>query len=221
VNLSQVKPSERLFIGLTSPGRAKSKVIRRIKRLVECHTGPEKTVIVNTDGWVEGDEAILYKRQMLDELQPDIALGIGGNEISSIFQTGNRTTLLVGSPDTIRERTRFDRKELRSLGYRKYLAGASLRTLHIDGTRLRYCLAPNDLDMENIQRLQLKNMKDAIVGLLNSEGFLEEIGVLKDLSPSTKKVRVWSRISGTPSKIEIGEVRLNNEGRELGHLGPP
>ncbi len=218
VNLSQVKPSERLFIGLTSPGRAKSKVIRSIKRLVECHAKPGKAVIVNTDGWVEGDEATLYKRQMLDELRPDITLGIGGTDISPIFQAKNRTTLLVGSPDTIRERTRVDRKELRSLGYKKYLTGAFFRTLRLDGTRLRYCLASKDLDLEHIPQLQFENMKGAIVGFLDADGFLQEIGVLKDLVRSTKMVTVWSRISGTPSTIEIGDVKLNNEGRELGHL---
>ncbi len=220
VNLSQVKPSERLFIGLTSPGHAKGKVIRSIKRLVECHTKPGKMVIVNTDGWIEGNEAALYKLQMLDELQPDITLGIGGNETPSILQTGNRTTLLVGSPDIIRERTRIDRRELRVLGYRRYLAGASLRTLRLDGVRLRYCLAPNDLDLRVIPRLQLENLKDAIVGFLDADGFLQEIGVLKDLLRSAKTVKVWSRISDTPSTIEIGDVKLNNEGRELGHLWP-
>ena len=220
VNLSQVKPSERLFIGLTSPGHAKGKVIRSIKRLVECHTKPGKMVIVNTDGWIEGNEAALYKLQMLDELQPDITLGIGGNETPSILQTGNRTTLPVGSPDIIRERTRIDRRELRVLGYRRYLAGASLRTLRLDGVRLRYCLAPNDLDLRVIPRLQLENLKDAIVGFLDASGFLQEIGVLKDLLRSAKTVKVWSRISGTPSTIEIGDVKLNNEGRELGHLWP-
>jgi polynucleotide 5'-hydroxyl-kinase GRC3/NOL9 len=219
VNLSQVKPSERLFLGLTSPARAKGKVIRSIKRLVECHAKPGKTVIINTDGWVEGDEATLYKLQMLDELQPDITLGIGGNDIPSIFQARNRTTLLVGSPDTIRERTRVDRKELRSLGYRKYLTGAIFRALRIDRTRLCYCLASKDLDLEHIPQLQFESMRGAIVGFLDADGFLQEIGVLKELVRSAKMVNVWSRITGTPSKIEIGDVKLNNEGCELGHLG--
>ena len=101
-NLAQVRPSERLFIGLTSPGRAKNKVIRGTKRLVDYHTKPGKTTIVNTDGWVSGNEAVLYKLRMLEELRPDITLGIGNGDISPILQAGNRATLIVGSPDTIR-----------------------------------------------------------------------------------------------------------------------
>ena len=220
VNLSQVEPSERLFIGLTSPGHAKAKVIRSIMRLVESHTKPGKMVIVNTDGWITGNEAVLYKLQMLDELHPDITLGIGGNEISPILQAGNRATLLVGSPDTIKERTRVDRRELRSLGYQKYLAGASLRTFHVNGVKLRYCITPNDLDLDRVPRSQLGNLKDTIVGFLDANDFLQEIGILKDIVHSTRIIRVWSRIERPPNKIEIGDVKLNNDGRELGHLWP-
>jgi polynucleotide 5'-kinase involved in rRNA processing len=218
-NLSQIKPSERLFIGLTSPGYAKGKVIRSIKRLVGCHANPGKTVIVNTDGWVSGSEAVLYKLQMLDELHPDITVGIGGSEISPILQAGNRTALLVASPDTIKERTRIDRKELRSLGYRKYLAGASLKTFRVDGVKIRRCLTTENLDLDRVPRAQVGNLKDAIVGFLDTDDSLQEIGILKEVVPSARTVRIWSRILNAPSKIEIGDVKLSNDGRELGHLG--
>jgi polynucleotide 5'-hydroxyl-kinase GRC3/NOL9 len=218
-NLSQIEPTERLFIGITSPGQAKGKVIRSTRRLVGYHTKPGKITIVNTDGWVSGTEAVLYKLQMLDELQPDITVGIGGNEISPILQVGNRTTLLVASPDAIKERTRIDRKGLRSLGYRKYLAGASLMAFHIDGVKARSCLTLENLNLSRASRAQIGNLKDAIVGFLDADDLLQEIGILKDAIPSTGILRIWSRILNAPSKIEIGDVRLSNDGRELGHLG--
>ena len=218
VNLSEVRPSERLFIGLTSPGYAKAKVIRSIKRLVEYHAKTGKMVIVNTDGWVDGNEAVLYKLQMLDELQPDITLGIGGNEISPILQAGDRASLLVGSPDIIKERTRLDRRALRSLGYQKYLAGASQGVFRVNGVKVRYCLAMNDLDLDNVPRSRLEDLKDTIVGLLDANDFLQEIGILNEVSPTT--VKVWSRIQNAPKRIEIGDVRLNHHGLELGYLRP-
>jgi polynucleotide 5'-kinase involved in rRNA processing len=218
-NLSQIETSERLFIGLTSPGQAKCKVIRGTKRLVGYHARPGKITIVNTDGWVSGTEAVLYKLQMLDGLQPDITVGIGGSEISPILQVGNRTTLLVASPDTIKERTRIDRKELRSLGYRRYLTGASLKTFHVDGLNVRSCLTLNNLDLARVSRAQAGNLKDAIVGLLDADDLLQEIGILKDAVPSARILRIWSRILNAPSKIEVGDVKLSNDGRELGYLG--
>jgi len=218
-NLSQIKPSQRLFIGLTSPGYAKGKVVRSIKRLVGYHTKPGITVIVNTDGWVSGSEAALYKLRMLDELHPDITLGVGDGDISSILETGNRATLLVGSPDTIKERTRIDRRELRSLGYQKYLYGASLRTFRMNGVKLRHCMATEGMNLGRVSRSSLDNLKDTIVGFLDADDLLLEIGVLKHVVPSTRTVKIWSRVSNAPAKIEIGEVRLNSDGRELGYLG--
>jgi len=215
-NLTQVKPSERLFIGLTSPGRAGDKVIRGAKRLVDYHTKPGKITIVNTDGWISGSEAVLYKLQMLEELHPDMTLGIGDSGVSPILQAGNRATLIVASPDTIKERTRLDRSELRSLAYRKYLAGATLKTFTANGLKLSRSTTMEDLD--RIPWSRLENLKDAIVGLLDADDLLQEIGILKDIAVSAKSVRIWSRITGFPAKIEVGGVKLSNEGRELGHL---
>jgi len=217
-SLSQIIPSERLFIGLTSPGRAKNKVIHSTKRLVDYHTKPGKITIVNTDGWVSGSEAVLYKLQMLDELRPDMTLGIGDSDISPILQAGNRATLIVGSPDTVKERTRLDRLELRSLGYRKYLAGATLRAFRMNGLELRHCTTMGDLGLDRVSRSRLENLKETIVGLLNANDLLQEIGILKDIVPSARTVKIWSRISYLPAKIEVGDVKLNNDGRELGHL---
>jgi polynucleotide 5'-hydroxyl-kinase GRC3/NOL9 len=217
-SLSQIIPSERLFIGLTSPGRAKNKVIHSTKRLVDYHTKPGKITIVNTDGWVSGSEAVLYKLQMLDELRPDMTLGIGDSGISPILQGGNRATLIVGSPDTVKERTRLDRLELRSLGYRKYLAGATLRAFRMNGLKLRHCTTMGDLGLDRVSRSRLENLKETIVGLLNANDLLQEIGILKDIVPSARTVKIWSRISYLPAKIEVGDVKLNNDGRELGRL---
>jgi len=220
VSLSQIEPSERLFIGLTSPGRVKDKVIRGVKRLVGRHARPGRLVIVNTDGWVTGSEAAAYKLRMLDELKPNLTLAIGtDSDTSEILQAGNRAALLVGSPDLIKERTRVDRRELRTLGYQKYLAGSSLRTFRVDGVQLWSALASETLDIPRLSRSRFEDLKGAIVGFLDAECFLHEIGVLKEIVPSAMTVKIWSRISATPSKIEVGEVRLNSEGRELTYVG--
>lgn len=220
VNLSEVEPSERVFIGLTSPGRVKGKVILGVKRLVARHAGHGKLVIVNTDGWVKGSEAVKYKVQMLNELKPEIALGIGSDDdTSQILQAGNLTALLAGSPDIIKERTQVDRRQLRALGYQKYLAGASVKVFRSDRTGLQSALSSEALHLNRLSRSQVEDLKDAIVGFLDADGFLQEIGILKDIIPSTKTVKIWSRIAATPSKIETGGVKLSDDGRELGYVG--
>jgi polynucleotide 5'-hydroxyl-kinase GRC3/NOL9 len=220
VSLSRVEASERLFIGVTSPGRAKGKVIRSVRRLLACHAKPSKLVIVNTDGWVSGSEAVAYKLEMLDQLEPDLTLGIGiESHASTILQTASRASLLLGSPDTIRERSRVDRKELRTLGYQKYLAGSSLRTLRLNGVRLWNAVGAEALDLHRLSWSRAVHLKDALVGFLGAEGFLLEIGVLKEIVPSAMIVRVWSRVTSALSRIEVGNVRLSSDGRELGYVG--
>ena len=219
VNLSDVCPSERIFIGLTSPGRVKDKVIRSVKRLVGRHVKPGNLVIVNTDGWTTGSEAVTYKVQMLDEVQPDIVLGIGAKQdTADILQAGNRSTLLVSPPDTIRERSQIERKELRTLRYQKYLSGSSLKTFRANGASVRESLSSQVLDLRAMSWPRTETLKDAIVGFLGTDGFLQEIGVLKDIVPSTMTIRVWSRIAPPFKEIEVGCVRLSNDGHELGYV---
>jgi len=218
LNLSQVNASERLFIGLTSPGRVKNKVIGGIRRLVGWHKKPGELVIVNTDGWVSGTEAAAYKLQMLDEIKPDITLGIGrGDETSRILQAGRYATLLVGSPDVVKERTQADRRELRTLGYQKYLAGASAKTIRLDHVTVQDAVSLDRLNLHHVSRLQAEKIKDAIVGFIDTDGLLQEIGVLKEMHPSARTITVWSRASRSPNLLEVGGVRLGEDGRELGY----
>jgi len=218
LNLSQVNASERLFIGLTSPGRAKNKVINGVRRLVGYRKKPGEFVIVNTDGWVSGTEAVTYKLQMLDEIKPDIAFGIGGgDETSEILQAGHCATLLVGSPDIIKQRNQIDRRELRTLAYQKYLAGASSKTLRLGEAKIQDAISSETLDLHEISRRQVEEIRDAIVGFIDTDGLLQDIGVLKEVTPSAKTLRIWSRASHAPSLLELGGVKLSEDGRELGY----
>jgi polynucleotide 5'-kinase involved in rRNA processing len=66
----------------------------------------------------------------------------------------------------------------------------------------------------------VEDLKEAIVGFLDADGFLQEIGILKDIIPSAATVKIWSRIAVAPGKIEIGGVKLSEDGRELGYVKP-
>jgi len=76
-----------------------------------------------------------------------------------------------------------------------------------------------DLDLDRASRSWVENLKDTVVGLLDADDLLQEIGILKDIVPSVRMVKIWSRLPNLPAKIEVGDVKLNNDGRELGHLG--
>jgi polynucleotide 5'-hydroxyl-kinase GRC3/NOL9 len=219
-SLSRLEPSERIFIGCTSPGRVKGKVIQSVSRLVNLHAKPETVVIVNTDGWVVGVEAASYKIQLLDALQPAVILGIGGgDDLSAILHAAKRVTLLLASPDLIMERTRVDRRELRTLGYQKYLAGSSVRSCRLNGTQLWHLLSDGPLNLPSMSPHQLRALEESVVGFLDANDFLTEIGVLKKIVPSEMTAKILCRTSDAAKKIEIGEVRLSSTFRELAYPG--
>jgi len=83
---------------------------------------------------------------------------------------------------------------------------------------VRDSLSSQALNLRAMSRPRAETLKDAIVGFLDTDGFLQEIGILKDIVPSTMTIRVWSRIVPPFKEIEVGCVRLSNDGHELGYV---
>ncbi|MCK4475059.1 hypothetical protein KAU30_04375, partial [Candidatus Bathyarchaeota archaeon] len=91
-------------------------------------------VVVNTDGWVEGEEAVNYKVKLVEHLNPNIVFCIQQREeLAPILNAlENFRKMIVDSPSAIRHRSREKRKSLRELGYVKYLRNAKVRSLPLN-----------------------------------------------------------------------------------------
>jgi len=129
------------FIGLTSPSGAVSKVIERVTEMKEKALKRSIDVlIINTDGWIEGEDAVRYKVALAKQIKPNWLIAI--QEQSELtFLLGALTEiqkLIVKSPPALRKRDREERKILRELGYKKYLKCARsesfpLRWIKVEG----------------------------------------------------------------------------------------
>jgi len=131
-DLFNLKAKNVFFVGLTSPSGATNKVIEGMTTLKnEISSSDPNFVVINTDGWVEGDDAIKYKIQLVEELKPDIIFCIQQkDELASIIDTlGRFKRIVIDSPPAIRQRSREKRKNLRELGYMKYLKNAKVQSL--------------------------------------------------------------------------------------------
>jgi len=119
------------FVGVTSPSGAVSEVIDGIARMTGgvLKLGTD-LLIVNTDGWVEGEDAVRYKLALAKRIKPRMVIGI---------QEQNELTFLLGAltdvpnasiepSPAVRKRDREERKLLRELGYKKYLKGAAIQS---------------------------------------------------------------------------------------------
>jgi polynucleotide 5'-hydroxyl-kinase GRC3/NOL9 len=127
------------FIGATSPNGNADKVIEGMtalrQEILDANSG---TVIVNTDGWIEGQDAVGYKVRLVQALAPDMIFYIQQkDEMAPIMAAlESYKGVMVDCPATIRQRTREKRRDLRELGYIKYLKNSKVQSLPLNWLRI-------------------------------------------------------------------------------------
>ncbi|MGQ9623997.1 MAG: Clp1/GlmU family protein [Candidatus Bathycorpusculaceae bacterium] len=127
------------FVGVTSPSAAINKVIEglvTLKRQI-LEDNPD-FIVVNTDGWVEGEDAVNYKARLVEELNPDVVFCIQQkDELAHLLNALEKfKKVIVESPMAIRQRSREKRKSLRELGYIKHLKNAKVQSFPISWLKI-------------------------------------------------------------------------------------
>jgi polynucleotide 5'-hydroxyl-kinase GRC3/NOL9 len=162
-DLFNLKAENAYFVGVTSPSKTVDKVIEGLTSLEnEILSNRPDFVLVNTDGWVEGKEAVSYKVKLVEHLNPNIVFCIQQKEeLAPIFNSLEKfRKIIVDSPSMIRHRNREKRKGLRELGYMKYLRDAKVR-----------CLPLNWLQIE----------ENELIGMGGKRGSAENAGKIYEL----------------------------------------
>ena len=209
-SLLDLSPLAMIFIGDTSPNRVQSKLVEGIRRL--SNTGEQALTIINTDGWVVDPEALTYKVELIKAVQPDLVLGITtGQELESILSGTSAVSMRIDAPASILARSRSDRRQIRTAGYRRFLDGGKTMKYPLRETQLKL---PNGL--QPIQSVRISELRNLIVGLLDAQGYLLQIGILQSLDEDS--FRVYSRSTDHLRNIELGNVKLSTDGIELGYL---
>jgi polynucleotide 5'-hydroxyl-kinase GRC3/NOL9 len=209
-SLVDLVPSALIFIGDTSPSRVQPKLLNGIRRLL--NNRKQSLTIINTDGWVSDPDAIIYKAALIEAVRPDLVLGIAiGGELEPILSRAAAISMQIEAPTTILMRSRRDRREIRAAAYRRFLDGGRARRYSVREIRVK--LPYGSPQPELVQPSELRNL---VVGLLDSEGYLLQIGVLLSLEEDSAKV--YSRHADHLKEIELGYVKLSTAGAELGYL---
>jgi len=127
------------FVGVTSPGIVIEKILDGLGKLYEeiLKAGAD-FVIVNTDGWVEGELAAQYKTQLVKKLNPNVVFFVEQKEeLKPIIDCLEKFKLVqVESPAAISQRSREKRKNLRELGYVKYLRNSKVQSLPLNWLKI-------------------------------------------------------------------------------------
>jgi len=223
-DLFDVEAEKAYFVGLTSPERATDKVLEGLTTIKSRASETDVNfLIVNTDGWVEGEDAVKYKVQMAEIIDPDVVVGIQqGEELAPILTAFKGTKIFVAaSPTAIRGRSREKRKILRELSYKKYLRKAKVQSFPLSWVNIE---GVNDEQIKNIEDAFGKKVKilkkgeeeGLLTSLQDAEGNFLGIGVLFGIDYERRAIKVYTSVSGNISTISIGQMKLDKKGREIG-----
>ena len=134
-DLASVRAEQVFFLGDKTPSYMVERALEGIKAMIKAaEDAGVEFLIVNTDGWISGRGAAEYKRAIAELLGPDMILALArGLELDEVLAVleGWKVKRLEVSP-FVRERDRETRRELRTLGYRRYLEGAKIITVQLD-----------------------------------------------------------------------------------------
>jgi polynucleotide 5'-hydroxyl-kinase GRC3/NOL9 len=136
-DLFNLEAKNAFFVGITSPSANIGKVIEGLVLLEkEILRGNPDFVIINTDGWVEGEDAVNYKLRSIEELKPNMIFCIQQKDELAPFLKAKSSVIVVDSPSAIKQRNREKRRSLRELGYVKYLNNAKVQSLPLSWLKI-------------------------------------------------------------------------------------
>jgi polynucleotide 5'-hydroxyl-kinase GRC3/NOL9 len=209
--LCELGISNAFFVGVTSPIQAVDKTIEGIVaayREILQKSGVDY-VIINTDGWVEGENAVNYKAQLVNQIKPDLVIGIQSQEeLGPLFSSIGTTvsTCYIESSVAAIGRSPEKRAKLRELSYAKYLKDAKVRSLFASYM---------EIQEKKVLPKEPGKEKGILVGLRNSKKQFLGIGIMLEYNRVRQTMKVLTPVSIKPAIITIGRIRLDPELREM------
>jgi len=205
-DLFNLEAKNAFFIGVTSPSIAVSKVIEGLTLLKkEILVSNPDFIVVDTDGWIEGEEAVNYKAQLIEKLNPDIIFCIQQkDELTPFLNSLEKfVKVVVDSPSVIKQRSRERRRNLRELGYTKYLRNAKVQSLPLNwlkieengifglgGTHENTRQARKIYELLGMKPLHLAELKDRIFIVIGRKRWIDEDNIKKVEEFAKKKMIV-------------------------------
>ena len=203
-----------VFVGSTSPSRAIRKVIDGLTRLKDkvMDAGAD-FIVINTDGWVEGEEASAYKVQLAKRVGSSAVVGLQqGNELTPILDSLRGVKVLVmDSPQLIQPRSRDKRKLLRELSYKKYLKGAKMQSFSLGWVNVKGSLLGAGVPL-------YRNRLETLTNLLGARFVYSEESVDTILIVLKQSETVTEKQIKDAEEHFVKRVQVIHEGDEEGLL---
>ncbi len=208
-----VQEQNAIFIGATSPQGVRERTIQATITLKNEILSKARAdfIIINTDGWIMGEEAIEFKSQLATGLKADIIFCVQKeDQIPSLCATFGDVLAdfrqeCAETPKAIGERTKETRRALRELGYEKYFKNARMRVFPI-----KYLNFEGDKTV-----LWNGKAEDMLVGINDSKKRFLGIGVIRKIDFGRKAIKIFTAVTDPPSGIVLGKIRLDANLKEF------
>lgn len=227
-DLFNLEAENAFFIGVTSPSIAISKAIEGLTSLKrEVLNINSDFVVINTDGWVEGEDAVNYKVQLVKEIDSDVIFCIQQkDELTPLLnKLEGFQKIVVESPPAIKQRSREKRRNLRELGYIKYLRNAKIQSLPLSWLKIEtnefLGLSATHENMKQMKKvyellgmkpLHFAELKDRICLIIGRSRWISEEKIRKLEETFGKKIVVIRK--GQEEGLLVG--LYNNDRKFLG-----
>ena len=206
--LTNLRLINAFFVGKTSPIKAIAKVIEGLTTLkTELLARQPDFVVVNTDGWVSGELGTQYKNALINQLKPDVVVGIKvADELATLVANIEIPVVLVEPSASLSERSLEKRKSLREMTYIRYLRHSKLQ-----------CYPISQLKVEPKSAIPINQTpeKGILVGLYGQGNKFLGIGILRYVNRVRKVLKVQTPIVSKPTRLVFGKVALDEKCQEL------
>jgi len=189
------KPDKLVFIGSTTPANTQTKIIKAVSSL--CNESKQKfnLTVLNTDGWIEGEEAQNYKFRMAKETKTDFVvvfqfLDETINLVQRLRMEGLRV-FEVKPSSYVKKRSREERRKLRWQAYQKYMQNAVIKNVRLG----------------EVEILGLNCWKEGLLlGLYKDEKEFLGLGVLKGIDIRRGILKILTPVRESIHRIEVGQT---------------
>jgi polynucleotide 5'-hydroxyl-kinase GRC3/NOL9 len=212
IGLHKATAETSFFVGDTSPSSVPDKVVTLATRLKKRITSSADTTLVNTDGWLAESNALRHKQLLLEEIQPDLVIGLSRSDeiIDPLLDGGRFPSLKLPSSPFARARSKEERKKSREAGYRRFLQGSHKVAIGPETTVRMFDKLEQTVFLENLA------LRGLVAGLLNPNEELLSIGRINRVEHG--RVLVETRTEETPTILEVGNVALSSKYDEAGYV---
>jgi len=268
VDLFTSTPEKVLFMGATTPCGLIGKVVEGVAELGRkaLELGAE-FVVFNTDGWVDGEAATLYKIDLAANVGADVVFllqtSAGLQGLTDGLKGLGLNAQVLPVPAAIKPRSREVRKGLRELGYKKGLRDLTCRTLPLGWFQLENTVLGSGMpltqdrvyefserlggnvlygeekagllvlvvDGDELPQEASKSFVEAqgrdvhvihrgvekglISALLDKNREFQGLGIIDEIDYVKRVLKVYTPYTGPVSIVQLGQVKLDRDGREL------